>query len=345
MYLLFNIFRKIIKKIVYTIMTRPRINAKAAFIRAMNSQKGPFLSFDLSKAQKQVIKKIYELSNIQSLPQLNEKTISVIIPHFNQQKVLKETIESILKQTHQAYEIIIIDDCSDDRELTENIINEYKHISNLHIYYPQEKLYLGGARNFGANKASGSIISFIDSDDIIHPQSLEFINTCFTIYPDTVFMLTGTTAFSNKIPTINNYDTSKIDQYIIEPKELLSNLISSFARNKLSQLDVNKHVKWYNWGGYGINKMFSHHSGALSIRKEALIHINYSTPMNYTFTPYEDLEICTFLQAIYKKSRQIDLPLIFYRRGYSTSKPQEVSKMLSTYTSNTSSTKRKEIFE
>lgn len=92
--------------------------------------------------------------------------VSVIMPCYNDGKYIVEAIESIKKQTYKNWELIIIDDGSDDVE-TVNIINSIKNdkITVLHTNH----LRPAGARNFGIEHAKGKYILPVDSDDIIDP--------------------------------------------------------------------------------------------------------------------------------------------------------------------------------
>ncbi|WP_460205219.1 glycosyltransferase [Scytonema sp. NUACC21] len=95
--------------------------------------------------------------------------ISVVIPAYNAEKTIRETIESVLNQTYSNLEVLVINDGSQDSTL--NILSSIKD-PRLKIYsYPN-----GGiptSRNRGIEKASGEYISFIDSDDLWTPDKLE----------------------------------------------------------------------------------------------------------------------------------------------------------------------------
>lgn len=102
--------------------------------------------------------------------------ISVIIPTYNREKLIMDSIDSVLNQTFQDFEILIIDDVSTDN--TEQLI---KDLNNEKIrYYKLDKN--GGqciARNYGIKKARGKYIAFLDSDDRWLPEKLEKQLECF----------------------------------------------------------------------------------------------------------------------------------------------------------------------
>ena len=94
-------------------------------------------------------------------------TISVIIPCYNSEKFLRETIESVLSQTYNNYEIIAVDDGSTDN--TRSIISEYPQIK----YFYQDNQGASSARNKGLKESIGEFIIFLDSDDKLLPERLQ----------------------------------------------------------------------------------------------------------------------------------------------------------------------------
>lgn len=102
-----------------------------------------------------------------------EELISVIVPIHNAENYLSGCIDSIITQTYQNLEIILVDDCSDDRSAA--ICDDYaKKDSRIHVIHKQVKGGEGGAkaRNEGINYASGSVFYFMDSDDYIESNML-----------------------------------------------------------------------------------------------------------------------------------------------------------------------------
>ena len=98
--------------------------------------------------------------------------VSVIIPTYNSSKTVKRSIESVLNQTHQNFEIIITDDNSNDN--TVSLIEKYlKKHNNIKLFCLDENRGAGYARNFCIEKASGDYIAFLDSDDYWYPNKLE----------------------------------------------------------------------------------------------------------------------------------------------------------------------------
>lgn len=95
--------------------------------------------------------------------------VSIIINCYNSEKYLRETIESVLNQTYNNYELIIYDDASTDS--TESIALNYGN--KLRYYKIENKVPLGHARNNALEKVTGDLITFLDHDDIIMPERLK----------------------------------------------------------------------------------------------------------------------------------------------------------------------------
>ncbi len=97
--------------------------------------------------------------------------ISVIIPAYNSQQFIGETLESLLRQTLKDIEVIIVNDGSTDG--TQDIIDEYASKYDIFKPYIQENGGVSSARNFGLEKATGEYVVFLDADDYYSDGSLE----------------------------------------------------------------------------------------------------------------------------------------------------------------------------
>jgi glycosyltransferase involved in cell wall biosynthesis len=100
----------------------------------------------------------------------NSPKVSVIVPCYNMGKYIDETIDSVLNQTYQDFEIIIVNDGSTDSFTNQKLENFDKPKTT--ILTIQNK-GLGGARNYGIENALGEYILPLDADDIIYPDYLE----------------------------------------------------------------------------------------------------------------------------------------------------------------------------
>ena len=101
---------------------------------------------------------------------MKEPKISIIIPVYNAEKYIEETIENIKKQTYQNYEIILIDDASTDKSVEK--ITPYLS-ENIKLIKLKQNSGPAVARNRGIQEATGRYICFQDADDLWHKQKLE----------------------------------------------------------------------------------------------------------------------------------------------------------------------------
>ena len=99
-----------------------------------------------------------------------EPTISVVIPTYNRKNLLKEAIQSVLDQTYQNFELIIVDNFSADG--TEKMVEDFKN-SKLIFKKINNKGVVAKSRNHGVRVAKGNYIAFLDSDDKWAKNKLE----------------------------------------------------------------------------------------------------------------------------------------------------------------------------
>lgn len=98
--------------------------------------------------------------------------VSVITPVYNGEKTIDKTIESVINQTFSDFELIIVDDISNDETI--NIIKSYQEKdSRIKLYILNKKGGASGARNYALKKAKGKYIAFLDSDDLWKSDKLE----------------------------------------------------------------------------------------------------------------------------------------------------------------------------
>jgi len=114
-------------------------------------------------------------------------TITVIIPLYNAENLISETVESILAQTFQDFEIIIVDDQSTDNSLliAQGLLEMDQRIS---LYKNEFKKGVAGARNTGIKKAKGQWLAFLDADDIYLNNALESRLAVLNQHPEAEFI-------------------------------------------------------------------------------------------------------------------------------------------------------------
>lgn len=97
--------------------------------------------------------------------------VSVIMPAYNAQAFIRESIESVLSQTYPHWELLVIDDCSQDA--TPRIVSEYVNPdSRVKLLRQSENQGPAAARNVGIAEAAGEYVALLDSDDVWLPDKL-----------------------------------------------------------------------------------------------------------------------------------------------------------------------------
>ncbi|CCB91475.1 putative glycosyl transferase [Waddlia chondrophila 2032/99] len=96
--------------------------------------------------------------------------ISVVIPTYNQEKYLSQSIQSVLNQTYSSIEILIVNDGSTDN--TRALLTEFQSRPGIRIFH-QENKGLSAARNLGIRHARGAFIALLDSDDLMAAERLQ----------------------------------------------------------------------------------------------------------------------------------------------------------------------------
>lgn len=142
-----------------------------------------------------------------------ENLVSVITPAYNAARFIAETIESVLNQTYENWEMIIVDDCSQDE--TTSIIKKYQaQDERIQLITLKENSGSAVARNTAMDHAKGKYLAFLDSDDKWLPEKLAK-QVAFMEEKDIAFSFTryqrvkedGTeTAILSKVPPVITYD-------------------------------------------------------------------------------------------------------------------------------------------
>lgn len=156
--------------------------------------------------------------------------VSIIIPCYNQGAFIQEAIDSVKAQTYADWEIIIVDDGSDD----DNTIVTLKQIDGEKIKIKfQDNQGVSVARNFGAENAQGEYLLFLDGDDKIASEYLELASKAFNSYPDLSYVYCDVQEFGET----NNY---RILESLDIKKTLIYNQTHVSAIFKRSLWDATK---------------------------------------------------------------------------------------------------------
>lgn len=124
--------------------------------------------------------------------------VSIIIPTYNYQQFVEQAIISVIKQTYRDFEIIVIDDGSTDQ--TRARLQPYVDRGEI-LYYFQNNMGLPGARNTGIKQSHGTLIAFLDADDLWTPDKLSLQVALFDQHPEVGFVFGNTRKFFDSSAT------------------------------------------------------------------------------------------------------------------------------------------------
>lgn len=211
----------------------------------------------------------------------NDFNISIIIPVYNSQKYLLELLESLKSQDYLDFEVIIIDDGSNDDSF---LICSKFEMENKNIrIFKQKNRGVSQTRNFGLSKANGKYVMFLDSDDYLSNNILK----------------TVAKYLENEEPDILNFNF-----HIIKGNQSYLHLLDDFYEKgkKLSRDEsVKSLLSSKGYQGFVWNKIY---------KKEVIEEILFDKSIHY-------LEDTIFnVQAIYNSKKIICLrdPLVYYRQ-------------------------------
>lgn len=104
--------------------------------------------------------------------QTKNKLVTVVTPCYNAAMQIGQTIESVQNQTYTNWEMVIVDDCSQD-DSVQKIQERMKDDSRIKLIQCKQNGGVAVARNEAMKAANGAYVAFLDSDDLWHPQKLE----------------------------------------------------------------------------------------------------------------------------------------------------------------------------
>ncbi|GAA4903525.1 glycosyltransferase family A protein [Mucilaginibacter defluvii] len=125
---------------------------------------------------------------------------SVIIPTYNRPAFLKEALQSVAEQTYTDYEVVVINDHQPDQEEVDRVCAQFEKVRVIH--HEQSK---GGnaARNTGIKNSDGSLIAFLDDDDLWLPNKLEEHYKTHNSAPEIGLVYSNCIMFSDESPALS----------------------------------------------------------------------------------------------------------------------------------------------
>lgn len=170
--------------------------------------------------------------------------VSVIIPVYNVREYLVECVDSILAQTYEKLEIILIDDGSSDTssDICDQYANKYEMITVIH----QENRGLSAARNVALNIATGEYVTFVDSDDYVSKEFVEYLLK-IALENDAELTMCDTYKFfdNDSIKLANERDTPKCYNAESALEDMLYRKnITSYACAKLYKRELFEEIRF-----------------------------------------------------------------------------------------------------
>lgn len=235
---------------------------------------------------------------------MNNNKVSIITPLYNSEEFISETIDSVLSQSYNNWEMIIVDDCSTDNGV--NIVKEYQR-ENEKIKLIQLDKNSGAAvaRNKAIRKSKGRYIAFLDSDDCWNPEKLKK-QISFIKKNDYAFTYTNYQKMSESGELMEEIvkSPSKLDYKKALHTNYIGCLTAIYDTKKLDKIYMPEMRKRQDYGlwlkilkkvdGYGLDKNLAYYrlrNNSVSSNKFKLIKYNWKL--------YRDFENLSILRSAY----------------------------------------------
>ena len=101
----------------------------------------------------------------------SDPKVAIILPNYNSDLFLKTTINSVLNQSYKNWQLIIVDDCSNQK--TQSILKTFLKNKKIKIFWSKTNRGAAYCRNFAIKKSKSKYLAFIDSDDIWKKEKLK----------------------------------------------------------------------------------------------------------------------------------------------------------------------------
>ena len=199
------------------------------------------MNFDFSKEPGKKLEKI-DFENMSGL----EPLISIIMPFYNDKEHIEQTINSLLNQTFPAFEILIIDDGSNDKESVEKLKEIQKLDSRIKVHHKEN----GGAavaRDYGVSKTAktSKYIVFCDSDDLLNKTYLETAFWTLETNQKASWAYTDSIGFEGTEYTWNKwFDSNKMKK---ENDLVITSMIKKDDFNEVEGFNINEKNVYEDW--------------------------------------------------------------------------------------------------
>ena len=211
---------------------------------------------------------------------LENELISIVIPIYNVENYLRQCLDSIVAQTYQNFECLLINDGSPDHSA--DICREYVSKDSRFRYFEKENGGVSSARNLGIEHSKGEYITFIDSDDWVDSDYLEVLYT--TLLEEGADIAVSTYKQFNMDDNcyyVHSYQRG-YERKVFTNKELIDSLSSLdqydntyiFASCKLVSKKLLKHIHFNHYTSYGEDMEYWY---KLYLTSKAIVYENKDT--------------------------------------------------------------------
>ena len=238
---------------------------------------------------------------------MKQDLVSIIVPVYNAERFLEDTINTVLNQTYKNWELILVDDCSTDKSV--DIINKYsKKDKRVKLFKNKVNSKAAVSRNNGIKESSGRYLCFLDADDLWDKQKLEK-QVNFMKNNDCEFSFTGY-EFADKDGNPNGkkvFIPNKINYKQALKNTTIWTSTVMFDMKKLSKKDIympnvargQDSATWWKvlkkiGYAYGINEILSFYR-----RTEGSLSSNKITALKRTWNLYRNVEHLNIFSSSY----------------------------------------------
>ena len=223
--------------------------------------------------------------------------ISVIIPMYNAEKYIDECLQSLLKQTFQNFEVIVVDDCSTDNSvrIVENLQKNFEGRLKI-ISTEKNSGWASVPRNLGLSVAKGKYVTFMDNDDFMEPDALnELYETAEKFNADVVHPEKCILQFENNGSVRTEIGSLQRGDFVTKAT------LETFNLDERMKKFTNKQTHWWIW-----NKFY---------RRDFLVRNDIKFPESTSFEDFIFSLCCIVLAKNY-----VRVPNLFYHwRVYDSS--------------------------
>lgn len=237
----------------------------------------------------------------------NSTMVSIIVPVYNAEKFITDTVKTVIDQTYENWELLLVDDCSADKSL--KIIKEYQQKDKrIKLFSNSKNSGAAVSRNKGIEESRGRYIAFLDADDLWEPKKLEK-QVSFMQEQDCEFSFTGYEFADSvgkpngkkvSVPSTLNYRQALKNTTIWTSTVMLD--ISKLSKQEVSMPNVKRGQDTATW--WKILKMIDHAHGINEVlsyyrRTDESLSANKLTALKRTWNLYRNVEKLGILVSAY----------------------------------------------